>query len=451
MLTKIESYLRSYLSFPNDRYFLPLALFAVLEHCWNECFDEVPYLSVAAMVMSAGKTRVLELLSFLGGEEKAILVDGSVTLAALYTEIDEKKVILIDESERFNNPHSLFRPILNSGYRRDGYVLRKIGGQNVRFSVFCPKVFAQIGDLYDSLRDRCIVIEMQRTMAGSRKEYLRQVAKAEGNDIASEIATAVFEKLEEIQDSYLHYHEFYPSMNFLRDRDREIWKPLFTLCQVFAPERLPELERSAIDIATLKTLPVRRFEHLKDEEEKARKLEYAEHLLRDVLTVIGDRDRITTADLLNGLRDIPTAPWRLYEGPGITDISLAATLKLFGVVPKTIRFKPKSEPNSTAKGYYRADLVAAAKTTQSETDEASERNSVTQAHADAPREVKPALRILPSPSPCNGCRDMHKGIAEMAKANPGMSDEELAVKSGCSVIIVRQAKARYLDWKKESE
>jgi hypothetical protein len=46
---------------------------------------------------------------------------------------------------------------------------------------------------------------------------------------------------------------------------------------------------------------------------------------------------------------------------------------------------------------------------------------------------------------------MHKGIAEMAKANPGMSDEKLAAKSGCSVIIVRQAKARYLDWQKESE
>ena len=46
---------------------------------------------------------------------------------------------------------------------------------------------------------------------------------------------------------------------------------------------------------------------------------------------------------------------------------------------------------------------------------------------------------------------MHLGIAEMAKANPAMSDEELAAKSGCDLTIVRQAKARYLDWKKESE
>ena len=71
MLTKIESYLRSYLSFPDDRYYLPLALFAVLEHCWDECFDEVPYLSVCAMVKGAGKTRVLELLQFVAGDERA--------------------------------------------------------------------------------------------------------------------------------------------------------------------------------------------------------------------------------------------------------------------------------------------------------------------------------------------------------------------------------------------
>ena len=109
------AYLRSYLSFPDDRYFLPLALFAALEHCWDECFDEVPYLSVGAAVKSAGKTRVLELLSFLAGEERAVLVDGSITEAALYTEIAEGKTILIDESERLRTPRSPLRPILNGG------------------------------------------------------------------------------------------------------------------------------------------------------------------------------------------------------------------------------------------------------------------------------------------------------------------------------------------------
>jgi hypothetical protein len=451
MISKIEAYLRSYLSFPDDKYLLPLSLFAVLEHCWDECFDEVPYLSVSATVKSAGKTRVLELLSFLAGDEKAVLVDGSVTVAALYTEIDQKKVILIDESERLHNPHSQFRPILNGGYRRGQVVLRKIGGENVRFSIFCPKVFAQIGDLHDSLRDRCILVEMQRTMSGNRREYVRQIAKEEGNAIASEIAVAVSKRIEEICDCYLNYHNLHSSLEFLPDRDREIWKPLFTLCQVFAPERLSKLGPSAIDIATLKTLPIRRFEHLREAEEKARKLEYGERLLRDALTVVGHRDRITTAELVKGLRDIPTSPWRTYEGEGVTDISLAAMLKLFGVDPRTIRVKPKSEPNSTAKGYYRADLLGGAKAASDDSTPEGCRNPVTQPGAKVAPCPEFSGRTLPVLNQCAGCKDMHRGIAKMAEAYPEMSDEELAAKSGCSVTIVRQAKMRHLDWKKESE
>ena len=258
MLSKIEAYLRSYLSFPDDRYYLPLALFAVLEHCWDECFDEVPYLAVSAMVKGAGKTRVLELLQFLAGDEKAILVDGSVTVAALYTEIEKKKVILIDESEKLQSPRSSFRPILNGGYRRGQVVLRKSGKENERFSIFCPKAFAQIGDVYDTLRDRCIIVEMQRTKAGKRIEYVRQIAMEEASELSLEIENALGEDIEDIRDAYLTYHERFDSLDFLRDRDREIWKPLFTLCQVLAPDRVPELQRSAIDIATLKTLPVRR-------------------------------------------------------------------------------------------------------------------------------------------------------------------------------------------------
>jgi len=105
-------------------------------------------------------------------------VDGSITEAALYTEIEEGKTILIDECERLHNPGSSFRPILNGGYRRGQHVYRKIGGQNEGFSTYCPKVFSHIGDLYDSLRDRCIIVHMHRTMGGGHKEYERTVAQA---------------------------------------------------------------------------------------------------------------------------------------------------------------------------------------------------------------------------------------------------------------------------------
>jgi hypothetical protein len=323
------------------------------------------YLSVGAAVKSAGKTRVLELLSFLAGEERAILVDGSITEAALYTEIGEGKTILVDESERLRNPNSRSRPILNGGYRRGQHVCRKIGGHNVKSPTYCPKVFSHIGDLYDSLRDRCIIVHMQRTMGGGRKEYDRTVAQAEGSAIGERMQGAISARLEEIRTAYRHYHEVYPSLGFLRDRDKEIWKPLFSLCEVLAPSRIPELVRSAVDIATLKTLPVRRFDALAEEEKEGEEMEYAERLLADAILVMGGQERMATSELVLRLRALPTSPWRAYRGSGITDdasgtMLLASLLKRPGVEPRTIRVRPKGEPSSTAKGYRQADLIAGA-------------------------------------------------------------------------------------------
>lgn len=199
---------------------------------------------------------MLEPLLFLAGTEKAILLDGDVTRAALYTEIETmERVILIDEAEKLQRTSSPFRPILNSGYRRGATVLRKIGGENEEFSIFCPKVMAQIGDVYSSLRDRCITIEMRRMQEGPRKEFVQQVAKEEGRAIIEELSLTLPEYLDDIRNAYLNYHELYPkSLDFLQQgRDKEIWKPLFAICQVIAPERIPELSKSAIDIATFKT------------------------------------------------------------------------------------------------------------------------------------------------------------------------------------------------------
>jgi hypothetical protein len=44
-------------------------------------------------------------------------------------------------------------------------------------------------------------------------------------------------------------------------------------------------------------------------------------------------------------------------------------LKLFNIAPKTIRIKPKSQPNSTAKGYHRDHLAEAAIAIRRESDE----------------------------------------------------------------------------------
>jgi hypothetical protein len=366
MINEIETYLRSYLSFSDNRYHLPLSLFALLEHCWEECFDEVPYLSITSVVPGTAKTRVAEILKSLAPEGKATL-ESAITLAALYTEIEERKTVMLDEAEFLYNPRTEFRPVVNGGYRRGQYVTRKIGGTNVKFNIFCPKVFCTIGDVFESLRERCILVTMTKIREdGNRKEWDKATVEAEGSEIAQRISDAIRGKIEHIKDAYHQYHQKDPKLSFLPDdREVEIWKPLFALCQVFAPSRIPELIRSAVDISALKTMPIRSHTDLADEKRRAQELQYAEKLLCDAIAVMKGHEKMASSELIQRLRALDTSPWRSYRGTGISDdaagfMLLASLLSRFGVGPKPIRVKPKSEPNSTVRGYTRQDLMAGA-------------------------------------------------------------------------------------------
>lgn len=93
--------------------------------------------------------------------------------------------------------------------------------------------------------------------------------------------------------------------------------------------------------------------------------EYAERLLADAISAMDGKEKMATRELVQRLRSLPNSTWRAYRGSGITNdasgaMLLASLLKRFGVGPKTIRVRPKSEPKSTAKGYRRADLIRCA-------------------------------------------------------------------------------------------
>jgi hypothetical protein len=137
--------------------------------------------------------------------------------------------------------------------------------------------------------------------------------------------------------AYREYHRLFPPID-LRDRDIEIWKPLFSICQVFCPERIEELAYSAADMSAMKTQPARKMADLTGIEEKQMRMEYSNWLVKDAMTVIGDKDKIPTAELLEALKALPTSPWRKWQGRGLTVESLAALFGVQGVKPCLIRF-----------------------------------------------------------------------------------------------------------------
>jgi hypothetical protein len=115
LLAELESYIRSYVSLAETCYALVIALWLMATHVWP-AFDAFPYLVVTSATKRSGKTRLLELISFIASNSRLV---ANISPAALYRAISaDKPTLLIDEAELFSQSKSEFRSLLNSGYRR---------------------------------------------------------------------------------------------------------------------------------------------------------------------------------------------------------------------------------------------------------------------------------------------------------------------------------------------
>jgi hypothetical protein len=351
-IVDLESYIRSYVTLAETSYALVIALWLAATHIWP-AFDAFPYLVVTSATKRSGKTRLLELIYFVASNSRLV---ANISPAALYRTIDEEQpTLLIDEAEMFSSAKSEYRSLLNTGYRRGQTVKRHDGD----YEIYCPKAFALIGDVHDTLRDRSVVIEMKRSDAARR--FVFAAAKEEGAALREKINATVSSKAEEITVALRTFE----GLSFLTDRDEELWSPLFVLCRLICPDRIDELTRAAADISAAKTAKAKRYSELGEEEDKVQEEEYAVRLLRDMVHVIGDQKQITTQEAIAKLRQIPTSPWRRFRGDGLKDgiegaMVVAGLLSRFGVKPSTIRIAAKDVgTGSTAKGYKRHALLNA--------------------------------------------------------------------------------------------
>jgi hypothetical protein len=126
----------------------------------------------------------------------------------------------------------------------------------------------------------------------------------------------VDERAEAISQAY-HRKPGVLRIKLLAGRERQLWKPLFAICEILIPERLEELERCAIYLTGIKTRPkrsVREMHKLKAENEAT---ENSHHLVLDAATVVRDvkDDYIRTTDLIVGL--LALTPW--WESYQFTD------------------------------------------------------------------------------------------------------------------------------------
>ena len=217
----------------------------------------------------------------------------------------------------------------------------------IESKVYCPKIFILIGDVYDTLRDRSIVIEMKR--GDAPKRFLYDEARAEGKAFADAIEDEKHRITDKVSEHYTS-----DRAQFLNDRDEEIWAPLFAICKVIAPDCYRQLQRLAVDLCALKTADKRSHTTLDMFEEKSQSMEYGERALVDLLVVMNNEKHIFGDEAVKRLRELDLSPWRTFRGKGIEQINLADLLSGFGVPPVNIRIG-----KTVKRGYRKIDVEQA--------------------------------------------------------------------------------------------
>ena len=240
----------------------------------------------------------------------------------------EAPTLLLDEVEALNSKNKsesaqAILAILNAGHRKGATILRCEGPKHElkEFPVYGPKAFAAIGRLPDTLTDRSIAITMQRRTKGQNVErFLAARATAEAKplrDSVTRFATAYRGAIGQAHERLVG-----SDLEFLSDRDADLWIPLFAICSVSAPDRVAELKTCAVTLSGAKagndaddSLPLK--------------------LLTDIRTVWPEEHKpFDTASLLEKLKALEESPWNEFQ---LTPRKLAKMLRPFEVEARSVR------------------------------------------------------------------------------------------------------------------
>lgn len=356
LVSDLETYLRGYVALTDSQHSLPLALWILGTYCF-ESFDAFPYLVITSGTKRSGKTRLSELIGFSCSKPRQF---AAMTGPTLFRSMEsEQPTLICDEAEQLSSETAgVMRSVLNVGYRKGQTIPRSSGDGIKEYKTYCPKLFVLIGDPYDTLRDRSIIITMQR--AEPSRRFVYTVAQAEGMALRERAVSLIAGELPAIESA------FYGStgLGFLTGRDEEIWTPLFVLCSVFCPNRLRELRPAAADLATEKTAEARRYIHLEKSDSSQIDDEYAKRLITDLYSVLMRTGKvIAAATAVAALKATPDAPWRKYRGDGIDERQMAHILSRYGVRPTVVSFGSGRKERTQRRGYKLSDVEKGLKLT----------------------------------------------------------------------------------------
>lgn len=322
------------------------AITAWVIHTWAlDGFDTTPRLACLSPEPGSGKTRILEVLELLTPHPMMTFNVSAAVLFRSMTLQDEsgssrRPTVMLDEADTIFGPrasrdHEDLRGFINAGYRRGANAQRAvIRGKSVEietFPAFAAVAIAGLDDLPDTVMTRSIVIRMRRRAPHEHvAPFRRRVYLHEGRDLSERIDAWVGYNCEALSD----FVEVLPIG--IEDRNADIWEPLISIGDAAGPEWSERIRAAAQTLvgasqSTGETLGIR--------------------LLADLKQVFGDRDRLSTIELLHALNELEESPWGDLRGKPLDARGLSNRLRRYGVKPKPVRVG-----SEVVKGYAAEDL-----------------------------------------------------------------------------------------------
>ncbi|MDA1190498.1 MAG: DUF3631 domain-containing protein [Candidatus Poribacteria bacterium] len=282
-----------------------------------DAFDVTPYVTVTSPTRECGKTTLLEVLAAISRRSVQV---ADFTVPVLFRLIEDQTPSLFVDEASFVSLKDDLLPLLNSGYRKTGMAFRNVpvgDSFEIRgFAVYCPKAFARIGDLPDTLMSRSLAINMERA---APPEHWRIRYERELEPLRRRCARWARDNVEHLSK---HLPQIPPS---IKGRRADLWEPLLSIADRCGGAWGARARRAA-------------------------------ELVHDTGTVDGDRNLavltacrpivrkhtanaiLPTSDILTELTrddDSPFVEWR--RGNPITARQLADALRRFKIVPRQHR------------------------------------------------------------------------------------------------------------------
>lgn len=333
-LDQARTFIRRYIVITDDQ---ATACALWIAHTYAlDAADITPYLAFTSAEKQSGKSLAMEVVGSLVNNPWFAVRPSE---AVLFRKIEKDcPTLLLDEvdtiwSKQARTEDEGLRALLNAGFRRHGSTVPRCVGPTLKlqdFATFCPKALGGIGDLPDTISDRCIPIRMERKRRDDKVERWRwKLVQAEVESLRGTIAVAV-----SALSALLSGDIQVDLPDELSDRAQDAWEPLLAIADQAGDEWADQARAAAIAL-------------MKSRVEEA---PIGAQLLSDIRVCFNGDSRLATGTLVGLLVDIEDSPWGDWGGKAITGRRLAGLLRPYGV-------KPRNEGGW--RGYFRSDFQEA--------------------------------------------------------------------------------------------